>query len=300
MGRVVVAGSSGFLGTHLREGLERRGHEVVALVRRPAGAGESTWDPAAGTLDRDVIESADVVVNLAGSPTFGNPHSHRWSQRLRDSRVTTTRVLAEAVAASASRPAFLAGNAIGWYGDHGTQPVGESADSRGHTLMTSVCRDWQDAARPAVEAGGRVAFLRTSPVIDRSSPPLRQLVPVFRAGLGTRVGDGRQRMPMVSLRDWVGGVLHVLEHDISGPVNITCPHPPTNAEFTDELARQLGRKALLAVPAVAISIGAGRLSPELLGSVDARPEVLTATGYVFQDADVAAVLSAALAPAEQR
>src|SRR3954470_8396162 len=266
MSHVVVAGSSGFLGTHLREALGRRGHEVTALVRRPAGAGESTWDPSSGVLDARVIEAAAVVANLAGSPPIGNPHSRRWSQRLRDSRVTTTRLLAEAIAASARRPTFLAGNAIGWYGDHGTQRVGESADSRGHTLMTEVCRDWQDAARPAVEAGGRVAFLRTSPVMERSAPPLRQLVPLFRAGLGTRLGKGSQRMPMISLRDWGGGVLHVLEQDVSGPVNLTCPHPPTNAEFTAELARRVGRPALLAVPAPAIRIGAGRLSPELLGS----------------------------------
>jgi uncharacterized protein (TIGR01777 family) len=294
MVRVVVAGSSGFLGTHLGEELRGRGHEVVALVRRPAGAGESTWDPDAGLLDRDVIESADVVVNLAGSPTFGNPHSRRWSRRLRSSRVTTTRVLAEAIAAASSRPAYLAGNAIGWYGDHGSQPVGESADSRGHTLMTSVCRDWQDAARPAVEAGGRVAFLRTSPVLHRTAPPLRQLVPLFRAGLATRVGSGRQRMPMVSLRDWLGGVVHLVENDVAGPVNLTCPRTPSNAEFTEELARQLGRPALLAVPAPVIRLGAGRLSPEVLSSVDARPDVLTAAGYRFHDPDVAAVLTAAL------
>ena len=294
MARVVMAGSSGFLGTHLRAELERRGHEVTGLVRRPARGGESTWNPYAGMLDPDVIESADVVVNLAGSPTFGNPHSRRWSTRLRESRVTTTRVLAEAVAASRRRPAYLAGNAVGWYGDHGSHPVGESADSRGHTLMTSVCRDWQDAARPAVEAGGRVVFLRTSPIIDRDSAPLKQLLPLVRAGLGARIGDGRQRMPMVSLRDWLGGVAHVVEGDIAGPVNLTCPRTPTNGEFTTELARQAGRKALLVLPTAAIRVGAGRLSPELLASVDARPDVLTAAGYRFRDGDVAAVLTAAL------
>jgi uncharacterized protein (TIGR01777 family) len=294
MAHVVVAGSSGFLGSHLCDELVRRGHAVTRLVRRPASPGESRWDPYAGVLDPGVVESADVLVNLAGTSTFGNPHSRRWSRRLRESRVTTTRVLAGAIADSARRPAFLAGNAVGWYGDHGSQPVGESADSRGHTLMTSVCRDWQDAAGPAAEAGGRVAFLRTSPVLDRTSPPLRQLVPVFRAGLGTRIGDGRQRMPMISLRDWIGGVVHVLEGDISGPVNLTCPQPPTNAAFTDELARQLGRRAVVGIPATAIRIGAGRLSAELLGSVDARPEVLTAAGYRFRDPDGPAVISAAL------
>lgn len=297
MARVLVAGSSGFLGTHLCTELSRRGHQVTRLVRRPARSGESAWSPAEGLLDRGVVEASDVVVNLAGSPTFGNPHSRRWSDDLRRSRVTTTRVLAEAVAASAEPPAYLAGNAVGWYGDHGPHPVGESADSRGHTLMTDVCRAWQDAAAPAVAAGGRVAFLRTSPVIDRSAPPLRQLLTLFRAGLGARIGDGRQRMPLVSLRDWVGGVVHVLESDLSGPVNVTCPHTPTNARFTDELARLVGRRALLAIPRTAVRVGAGRLSPELLGSVDARPDALVAAGYRFRDPDVGAVLRTALQPA---
>src|SRR3954447_22752470 len=114
MAHVVVAGSSGFLGSHLSAELSRRGHDVTALVRRPARSGESSWDPYSGVLDPNVVETADIVVNLAGSPTIGNPHSRHWSQRLRDSRVSTTRVLAEAIAESARRPAFVAGNAVGW------------------------------------------------------------------------------------------------------------------------------------------------------------------------------------------
>lgn len=294
MAHVVIAGSSGFLGSHLLDELRRRGHDVTPLVRRPARAGESTWNPDSGLLDPDLIDSADVVVNLAGSATVGNPHSARWARELRESRVRTTRLLAEAIAESQRRPAFLAGNAVGWYGDHGSEPVGESADSRGHSLMASVCRDWQEAAQPAVEAGGRVAFLRTSPVFSRDSAPLKQLVPLFAAGLGTRLGDGHQFMPMISLRDWVGGVVHVLEHDVSGPVNLTCPEPPTNARFTEELARQVHRPAFLVAPSAILRVAAGRLAPELLGSVGARPDVLTASGYAFADPDVEAVLRTAL------
>src|SRR5690349_25099112 len=119
---IVIAGASGFLGSHLSTELVRRGHAVVALTRRPTSApDESTWDPYAGVYDRDVIESADVVVNLAGSPTIGNPHSGRWARELRESRVTTTRTLAQAVEQSERRPALLAGNAIAWYGEHGDE-----------------------------------------------------------------------------------------------------------------------------------------------------------------------------------
>ena len=295
MVRVLLSGSSGFLGSHLRTALTERGHHVTALVRRdPTGPDESRWDPATGGFDAVAVEQADVVVNLAGSPTLGNPHSKAWSDALLDSRVSTTRLLAEAVTNSERRPALLAGNAVGWYGDHGSQPVTESADSRGHTLMTQVCRAWQEAAAPAVRAGARVAFLRTSPVMDLDSAPLKMLVPLFRAGLGARLGDGRQHMPMVSLRDWVGGVVHVLEGDLEGPVNLTCPETPTNAEFTATLARLLHRKALLPAPAPLLRLAAGRLSPELLGSVNAVPAALRADGYAFQDEDVAAVLTAGL------
>ena len=228
--RIVVAGSSGFLGTHLTDELVRRGHAVTALIRRPTSApDESSWDPYAGTIDSAVIEAADVVVNLAGSPTLGNPHSKKWARNLRESRVTTTRVLAEAIAASDRKPAFLAGNAIAWYGDHGDEVLTEESESRGDSFMTQVTREWQDAAGPAVDAGARVCFLRTSPLMDRRSAPLKQLRLLTKLGLATRLGDGQQRMAMISLRDWLGGVSHLAEHDsVSGPVNLCCPETPTN------------------------------------------------------------------------
>ena len=140
--QAVMAGSSGFLGTHLRQELERRGHRVIALVRRATkGPDESSWDPDAGRVDGAVVAAADVVINLAGSPTLGNPHSRKWSQALHDSRVGTTAVLAEAIAGAQEPPYFVAGNAVAWYGDHGSAELPETADSRGHSLMTTVCRD---------------------------------------------------------------------------------------------------------------------------------------------------------------
>ena len=293
---VVIAGASGFLGTHLSEELTSRGHAVIALVRRPTSApDESAWDPYAGVYDREVIERADVVVNLAGAPTLGNPHSTKWQRELRESRVTTTRVLAEAIAASARRPAFLAGNAIAWYGDHGDAVVTEESDSRGDSFMTGVTREWQDAATPAVDAGARVCFLRTAPVIDRRGAPLKQLRVLTRLGLAARLGSGRPYLAMISLRDWVGAVTYLVEHDeISGPVNLCNPETPTNREFTDALARALNRKALLAVPSFAIEVGAGKLSPEALGSINMRPAVLEAAGYRFRDRTVHEVVRAGL------
>ena len=294
--QILLAGSSGFLGTALSDALVARGHAVTALVRKPTAApDESTWDPYAGTFDRAVIEAADVVVNLAGSPTAGNPHSAKWARELRESRVTTTRVLADAIAASDRKPAFLAGNGISYYGDRGAEVLTEESDSRGDALLTSVTRDWQAAAQPAVEAGARVCILRTSPVMDRESEPLKQLRLLFKLGLGGKLGPGDNYMPMLSLRDWVGGVVHLAEHDsVSGPVNLICPKPPTNAEFTEELARQLSRPSFARVPKALIKVGAGRMADEILGSVNARPAVLEASGYTFQDRNVAEVLRAGL------
>jgi hypothetical protein len=294
---VVVGGATGFLGRHLVVALQARGHTTTSLVRRePTTDMESRWDPAAGLLDPQVIEDADVVVNAAGSPTIGNPHSKRWERNLRESRVTSTSVLAEAIAASARRPAFLAGNAIAVYGDHGDEEVTEAGDSRGHTLMGEVTRAWEAAASPAIDAGARVCVLRTSPVMDRESEPLRMLRQVFRLGLGGKVGSGRQYFPMVSLRDWLAGVIHLAQHpEAHGRFNLCCPRTPTYAEFAQALARAVGRPAFLPVPAAAIRIGAGPLAPELLGSVNLVPQALPDAGFEFRDRDVTDVLASGLA-----
>lgn len=293
--RFLVAGSSGFLGTHLREHLAGRGHEVVPMVRRSPGPGEAGWSPYDGQVDAAAVEAADVVVNLAGSPTLGNPHSKKWARELRRSRVTTTRVLAEAIAASTRKPAFLAGNAVGFYGDHGDQPVTEATGSRGDSLLSQVTRDWQQAAQPAVDAGARVCLLRTAVVQDRRSPPLKQQLLLFRLGAGGRFGAGEQYYPVVTLRDWVSAVTFLAENDeVSGPANICAPRTPTNAEFTRALAQRLRRPAVLHVPAGVIRVAAGPMAPEALGSVRVVPQVLLDAGFTFADPDVDAVLDTAL------
>lgn len=295
--RVVIAGASGFLGTHLSDHLRVLGHEVTTLVRRePTSQRESRWDPGSGEVDATVVARADSVVNLAGASIAGNPHSRKWSTEVLESRVSTTRTLAEAIAASERPPAFLAGNGIAFYGDHGGAPVTEDTDSRGEAFLTRVSREWQAATSAAYDAGARVCVLRTSPVMDRTSPPLKQLRLLFRAGGGARLGSGEQHMPMISLRDWIGAVSYLIEsRDVSGAFNLCCPRTPTNAEFTHALAKAVHRRAFLAVPAAIMKVAAGDLAPELLGSVNARPAALERAGYDFEDEDVASVLAAALA-----
>jgi len=293
--RFLIAGATGFLGTHLTESLRTAGHQVTALSRSGERPGTVAWDPYAGPLDPAVVDKADVVVNLAGSPTAGNPHSRKWARQLEESRVTTTRVLADAIAASASKPAFLAGNAIAIYGDHGDEIVNEDADSRGSTFLTGVTRDWKAATAAASDAGARVALLHTVPVMDRRSAPLKQLRLLFQTGLGGRLGSGSQYMPMISLRDWVAAATFVAEHDeLRGGVNLCCANTPTNAQFTSELAGLLRRPALAPVPAVVLKQAAGKLAPELLGSIRAVPEKLLTAGFRFADPDVGSVLRTGL------
>jgi uncharacterized protein (TIGR01777 family) len=294
---VVVGGATGFLGRNLVEALQAHGHTTTSLTRRePTTDDQSQWDPASGEVDAKVIEKADVVVNVAGSPTIGIPYSRRWARNLRESRVSSTQTLAEAIAASDRKPAFLAGNAVAVYGDHGDAEITEDSDSRGHTLMGDVTRAWEAAAAPAVDAGVRVCVLRTAPVMDRESEPLQTLRRVFWLGLGARLGSGRQYFPMVSLRDWVGGVVHLAEHpEAHGRFNLCCPRTPTVSEFTQALARAVGRPAFLPVPAVALRVGAGPLAPELLNSLNLVPKALTDLGFEFRDQDVTDVIATGLA-----
>jgi len=293
---VVIAGASGFLGSHLAAAMSERGHQVTQLVRRePAAPDESRWDPYRRELDQAVIDAADVVVNVAGSKLLGVPYSRKFLRTLHDSRVVTTRVLAEAIARSSARPAFLAQSASAWYGDHGDEQVTEGSDSRGDAFMTQVARDWEAATEPARSAGARVVHLRTVPVMQRGSLTLDVLVPQFRLGLGARLGSGRQYFPVISLRDWVGAVTFLLDDETAaGPFNLTSPKPPTNAEFTAAFADALGRRARLVVPAPVLRLVGGKLAPETLGSYRLLPAALEKAGFRFHDEDVHAVLAAAL------
>jgi uncharacterized protein (TIGR01777 family) len=294
--RWVIAGSSGFLGTALRDGLARAGHDVVRLMRGDSPSPyDSRWDPYAGQVDLDVIASADVVVNVAGSP-LARPWTTSQREAIHDSRVTTTSALARAVAAVSSRPAFLAQSAIAAYGsDRGDTVLDESTPAEGGGFLHEVVRDWERASEPAAESGARLCHLRTGVVIDRRGGPLPLMLPVFRLGLGGPLGTGEQYFPVISLADWVGAVLHLgSRQSTSGVYNLTAPEPPTNAEFTEALARALHRSARLRVPASLLRRGLGEVSGEVLGSLRVRPTRLEESGYRFQHRTVEQVIDAGL------
>jgi uncharacterized protein len=296
--RVAITGSSGLIGSALAGALQRDGNEVTQLVRRsPRQPGEIPWNPLAsdGGLDPAVFDGIDAVVHLSGAPVAGGLWTKARKLTLRASRIQSTKALVAALAKAPSpRPALLSGSAVGWYGDTGGREVDESAPA-GAGFLADLVRDWEAAAQPASQAGLRVVNLRSGVVLSHRGGMLGPLVPLFRFGLGARLGPGTQFISWISMTDHVAAVRYLLEHpDIDGPVNLTAPVPVTNAEFTAELARALRRPALLRLPAPVLRAGLGELSGELLGSQRVVPHRLLQAGFTFQYPHVASALAAEL------
>jgi uncharacterized protein len=296
--RILMAGASGFLGTHLADRLTSAGHEVTKLVRHPAQKlGEITWTPSQGQIDPGAVAAADVVVNLSGA----NVGTHRWTARyrseLRSSRVDTTGTLARAISQlpAGDRPhTLIQASGVGRYGDTGDRPATEDAPP-GNTFLADLCRVWEAAASPAEDAGTRVLFLRTAPLLDGSGGMLKPLLIPFRLGAGAKLGAGRQWMAWMALTDWLGAVEFLLDRDdIAGPVNMVGKVQCTNAEFTQAFARVLHRPALLSVPSFALDLALGGLAEELQISQRAVPAVLEKSGFVWSYPDVESALRAAI------
>lgn len=289
---VAMTGSGGMLGTALRHFLTTGGHRVIRLVRRPSTDPDTAlWDPERGLIEPERLPAIDAVIHLAGASIAGGRWNEARKAAIARSRSVGTRSLAESIARLPVRPAaFLAASAVGFYGSR-VDPVTEQ-DGAGTGFLADVCREWEAATEPAKAAGIRVAHLRIGPVLSAAGGLLRLLLPLFRAGLGGRVGHGRQAFSWIGLDDVVGAVHHVLQNDIAGPVNVTAPHPVTNAEFSRELARVLGRPAILPAPASALRLVLGREMAEevVLGGVRALPARLLESGYTFRHPHLETVL----------
>ena len=294
--RVVIAGSSGLIGTALVALLRQAGHDILRLVRRPARApDERAWDPPSATMEAGTLEGVDAVVNLCGS-TMGN---RRWSgevkQAIRDTRIVPTEVLAAAIAEHGV-PVLVNASGVGYYGDTGDRQVDESA-SLGSGFLAQVCRDWESATAAAEQAGTRVVRARTGLVISPSGGLMGRLKPLFALGLGGRLGSGRQYMPWISLDDEVGAIRFAVENDeIAGPVNLSGPEPVTNAEFTNTVGEVMHRPAPFVVPGFALHmiLGAELVDDMILAGQRAVPAVLRRHGYRFQHPTLRAALTAAL------
>ena len=299
--KVAVAGASGPIGSALVTALRTDGHEVLRLVRRtPRTADEHRWDPQHRRIDPVLLADVDAVVNLGGEPIRPRPWTSAYKQRLLTSRLDATTTLSEALAGLAAadpdrRRVLLSASAVGYYGDTGDRPVDETAPP-GSDFLAGLCARWEAATAPAEEAGVRVALLRTGLVIGRGAVLMQVLGLVFRAGLGGRLGSGRQYWPWISLQDEVDAIRFLLTSDLSGPVNLTAPAPVTNAEFTRELGRVVRRPTVLPVPAFVLSAVLGEFArSSVLGGQRASSAKLREAGFTFTHTRVDQALRTALA-----
>jgi hypothetical protein len=296
---VAVTGSTGLIGTAVVAGLRAGGDDVVRLVRGPA-AGEDTiaWDPRApgGGLAPAALDGVDGVVHLAGAPVAGRRWNAAYKAEIRDSRVRGTQGLVSALTAMADPPQVLvSGSAVGWYGDTGGREVDESAPN-GAGFLAGLVRDWEAAAQPAAAAGIRLVTLRAGLVLSPAGGVLGRMLPLFRLGLGGRLGPGTQVMSWVALTDAVAVVRFLLgRSDIAGPVNMTAPEPVTNAEFTTALAAALHRPAVMTVPAPVLRMAVGEVSSDLLASARVLPARLTMAAFRYEHPDLPGALAAELA-----
>jgi uncharacterized protein len=294
--RVLVAGSSGLIGTALVAQLRATGHDVLRLVRRqPSAPDERGWDPPAGRIDDGAFDGVDAVVNLNGVGIGDRPWSGARKQLVRDSRTVPTDVLAAAVAEHGVAT-MLSQSGINVYGDTGERVVDESAPP-GRGFLADVCREWEAATAPAEAAGARVVLMRSAPVLSRSGGIIARLRPLFRLMLGGRLGSGRQYFPWISLDDEIGAMRFLLEHaEVAGPVNLVGPEMVTNAEFTRALAEAVNRPAPFVVPGSVLTAALGQMAHEMvLTGPRAVPAKLTAAGYLFRHPTLREALAVAVA-----
>jgi uncharacterized protein len=276
--RIVVAGSSGLIGTALVGELRAGGHEVLRLVRRgPSAPDERGWDPPAGRIDASALAGADAVVNLCGAPIAGGRWSQARRQLLVNSRVEPTEVLAAAVAEQGI-PLLVNASAAGYYGDKGSAEVSESAPA-GTGFLADLCQSWESATSRAADAGARVVRLRTGHVLASRGGLVGMMKPLFFLALGGKLGNGRQYMPWIHVDDQVAAVRHVIEHDVAGPVNVCSPNPVTNAEFTAAFGRAMHRPAPWFAPAPLLKLAVGDSDGEILYSQRMVPTALAENGF---------------------
>jgi uncharacterized protein len=295
--RIAVCGASGLIGSALVPALAASGHDVVRLVRSAhSGPGDLRWDPAASALDATAMAGTDAIINLSGESIAARRWSPAQKERLLSSRLQATRLLAETAAKLTPAPAaFLSGSAVGFYGDRGDEELTEDS-APGEGFLADLSRQWEDATAAAEAAGIRVVHLRTGIVQSPKGGALAKQLPLFRFGVGGKLGRGRQWLSWISLDDEIGGILHALgRDDLRGPVNLTAPHPVTNTEFTKTLAATLHRPSFATVPSFALSVALGAgLAGELLGGQRVLPAKLEATGYRFTDSDLSTALARVL------
>ena len=283
--KVLITGASGFVGQLLCQRLVESGHQPLVVSRSPEKAAKVL--PESTVVRRSVkdfaAESPQAIVNLAGEPIAEGRWTEAKKKKLLESRINITRKLVDFCSSQAQPPAVMvSASAVGYYGDQGSRNVTEQTaphDEFAHQL----CKRWEEEALRAEELGVRVAILRIGLVLDAGGGMLAKTAPVFKLGLGGKLGDGSQYMPWIHRNDLVGMILFLLKGEaLSGPFNASAPNPVTNAEFTRELGRALKRPAILPAPALALKLVFGEMSRLLLTGARMLPERMEQAGYEFE------------------
>jgi uncharacterized protein (TIGR01777 family) len=295
---VLVSGASGLIGTALCRTLARNGHQVRRLRRGGTSEGDDiAWDPNAAAIDAPALEGLDAVVHLAGEGIGDKKWSDAQKQRILESRTRGTSLLVGALASRTAKPRVLvSASAIGYYGDRGDERLTE-ASTPGDDFLADVCKQWEAATAPAVEAGVRVVNVRSGIVLAREGGALGRMLLPFRLGVGGRIGSGRQYMSWISIDDEVGAIVHALDNEaVRGAMNATGPNPVTNAEFTSTLGHVLHRPTVLPTPLAPLKLvyGPELVQSLLLFSQRVEPTTLQRTGYEFRHPSLEAALRAVL------
>ncbi len=258
------------------------------MRRTPVSPEEIQWDPKTGYVDLDALRGVDAVIHLAGAGVGDKRWNKKYKAEILNSRLLGTTAIAHAV--NEVKPqVFISASAIGWYGESGNRGVIES-DKAGDDFLAAVCREWE-AAADLVE-GVRTVKIRTGLVLDPTGGALGKMLPLFRFGLGGKMGNGKQWWSWITLHDLIRAITFMLEGAIAGPVNLTAPNPVTNQEFTSALARAMHRPALFPAPAIALKIALGGFSSEILGSKKVIPQVLTEAGFEWDYPHITSALTA--------
>jgi len=288
--RIAITGASGLIGTALVGKLKSDGYTVQRLVRRPTVSPEEIfWNPAQSEIDLDSLAGVDAVIHLAGVGVGDKRWTKKYKSEILNSRLLGTTTIANAV--SQVKPkVFISSSAIGWYGETGNRAVIES-DRGGDDFLAAVCREWEAAADLAGDV--RTVKIRTGLVLDPTGGALGRMLPLFRFGLGGKLGNGKQWWSWITLHDHLRAIEFLMENNqISGAVNLTSPNPVTNQEFTSALARALRRPALFPAPAFALKAALGGFSTEILGSKKVLPGVLQDAGFNFDFPHIGPALDA--------